>query len=491
MPSFVGWVPTITGRLSFSRIGDGHKGDRSICNHTSTVDRRGFLFGSETRVSRDGPLPAFVMQWFGRRPAVHFITVLEVARAQFPCHSSEPITGDPEKAPVVLQDDAEGALIGTVTFFSTGLSLPPKAREVLDDFHQLAREGRSPRCSPAERAKKFQTGKQASDKLWDDLTRAFFAPELTPGFGRVRIELRRTGECRLSVDENDLFTTAGAKRAQRSGNVSAEEHKPPLAIAAASAARQTFFFMRDLAHHHYHHDAHSDLLTTTYGWAPDQDEIWRRETQYGLVRMAIAARRQDTAKKFKQALGVIAYAEAFQKHLCGWVDNPTGIRRSRWGFAYDFAALRQSIDASLKVRELKDAQQRQTCVFVFGFVVTCLGLVLSGLHSQTPAPQSATLFINLVNSITAHPLRSLAGSAVAAWAFDLAFIHLSLSPPFLHGWIGGLSRFTEAVMGSAMSWLKKARLAYALGVAVILLTIALAAIGSCLAYYWAYRSIGH
>lgn len=490
MPTFVGWAPTVTGRLSFSRIGDAHVGDRSLCNNTSTLDRSGFLFGSETRVSRDGPFPALVMSWFGRRPGVRFVAMLEVTSALLPCATLQP-SSDPDSCPVSLQEDREGSLRGSVIFFSTGQPLSATGREALANIRRLAAEGRSPNCSPQDRLEKFQAGRALSDTIWNDLVANFRSGRPTPGFGRVHVELRRTGECRLEVNNAELFTSAEAKEAQLASSGPNPSHLVGIARAAAAASRQTFFFIRDLAHHHYHHDAHSDLLTTTYPWTADSDDHWRRETQYGLVRMAIAARRQDSARKFKQALGVIAYADAFQKHLCGWVATTLGLRRSGEAFAYDFAALRQSIDASLKVRELKDAQLRQTYVFVFGFVVTCLGLVISGLHAAKTVPASATAFVTSIDFLTAHPFMSLSGAAVTAWAIDLAFIHLSIRPLFLGGWIGGLSRFIEAAMGSAMWRVRRVSIAYALGVLILLATIGATIAGSVLAYYWAFRSLGH
>jgi hypothetical protein len=157
------------------------------------------------------------------------------------------------------------------------------------------------------------------------------------------------------------------------------------------------------------------------------------------------------------------------------------------GFAYDFASLRASIDASLKVRELKDNQRRQTFLFVFGFVVTCLGLVVAGLRTLDEPPDSAAPFITTVAFLTAYPVQSLVGAAILASALDLAFLRVSLRPPYLDGWTGGLGRAVEAVMGSLM-WRRVSRgAAYAAGILIIAAVVS----GALAIAAWAYREAFH
>ncbi len=489
MQVFVGWVPTVTGRLSFSRIGDADLGDRTICNNTATVDGDGFLFGSHTRTSHDGPLPAIVMRLLGRVPDVHYLVSLRVAEAVLPVQALKSQAEDPTKAPVNMEADREGALSGEIVFFSKGKALPSTIKERLTALRRIAREGRAPSCNQANRRQKHVQGEKLISEIWADLRDRFAKRQKLPGFGRLKIRLLRTGQCEVQVDEKDLFTTAAVKTAQTIAHQEGtlDTSTESFQSAAAAAARQSFFFVRDLAHRHYHHHVNSDLLTTTYLWSLESDEHWRRETQYGLVRLAISERRRDTAETFKQTLGIIAYAEAFQRHLCGWLSQFDGPPvRSPLAFSYDFAALRSSIDASLKVREQKDGQRRQSLLFVFAFVVTCLGLIVSGLRAQTPVPESAKPFIAGVTFLTDYPIQSLAAAAIFAGAVDLAFLRMSLRPPILAGWNGGLGRAVEAVMGSLM-WRNASRgFAYFVGMVLIALVVAAAAVVAGLAYHLAF-----
>lgn len=490
MRVFVGWTPTVTGRLSFSRVGDAHAGDRTICNNTATEAGDGFLFGSQTRTSRDGPFPALIMRWLGRTPDTHYLVNLRVAEAQLPVTAPKAQADDPTKSPVNLERDHEGALVGDVIFFSKGRFLPKSVETGITALRTLAREGRAPSCDQAKRRMKRDAGARLFGEIWSDLTDRFAKQEKLPGFGRVGIRLLRTGQCEVLVEETDLYTSREVKAAQalRALGGTPDLQSAGFQVASAAAARQCFFFMRDLAHRHYHHDPHSDLLTTTYAWSLENDEHWRRETQYGLVRLAIAERRRDTAETFKRALGIIAYAEAFQKHLCGWAarfDAPPV--RSSLAFAYDFASLRASIDASLKVRELKDGQRRQSFIFVFGFMVTCLGLVATGLRAHQPQPASAAGFVQALATLTAYPWQALAAAALFAFILDLSFLRVALRPPYLQGWTGGLGRAVEAVMGSLM-WRHVSRgLAFLAG----LLLLALVTLGAGAVAYLAFSQLFH
>lgn len=477
MLTFVGWTPNVTGRLSFSRIGDTYCGDRVLCNHTATPDGKGFLFGAETRTSRDGPLPAWLIRFIGRVPDIQFLAFLEVEAAELPYPTPKLDGAD---CAVSLEMDGEGALAGEVIFLSKGKVLDDATKASLETIRRLTREGRTPQCSVGTRLENYQKARETAEVLWKRLEREFAAGRKTPAFGRVKISLLRTGECRVDVNPALLFTTSDMKAAQRAGQVNEDSNEAKR--AAAAAARQSFFFIRDLAHQHYHHPKNSDLLTTTYTWTPSEDEAWRRETQYGLVRLAIAARRRDTAEAFKRALGFLAYAEAFQKHLCGWrLDESRKPAKSIWGFAYDFTALRQSIDASLKVRELRDTQLRQRLFFVFGFIITCLGLVLSGLRSPNGRPETAEFFMRIVDRLSAHPIMALMAAGLLAWLLDLIFTKVSVGSQ----WVGGISRLTDAAMGQMMVWWRNPQVSFS--VTVILTGLVMLGIGAIcgVTFYWA------
>lgn len=106
MGVYVGWAPTIVGRVAFSRVGLNLRRHPDFCNLTIRSD--GFLFGREIRTSPDGPLPAFLLRPF-RVPDQHFALFLEVGSAALP-RVPVPAGGDLE-----MIDDERGKLEGMLS----------------------------------------------------------------------------------------------------------------------------------------------------------------------------------------------------------------------------------------------------------------------------------------------------------------------------------------------------------------------------------------
>lgn len=75
-----------------------------------------------------------------------------------------------------------------------------------------------------------------------------------------------------------------------------------------------YYFVRDMAHRHRHHAKGSDSLLPVVEATPTDDTTWRRETSYNLSRAIIEARRDDDLVEHKRAIGIAAYAGAYQDH---------------------------------------------------------------------------------------------------------------------------------------------------------------------------------
>lgn len=483
MQHYVGWAPTIVGRVAFSRVGSDLQAHPDICNHASRPD--GFVFGRETRTSPDGPLPVPVMRLLGRQPDQQFAIFLEVQPRSLPrpCESGT--------AAVELVSDERGMLSGYLYFFSKSrLSKALGVDAKLTAIGTFARRARSPRTSEDERRALFEQAQRSSAELFASLTDGCLRGQKTPAFARCMVQLDRTGRCDITLGPDDLFIDRQTKLAHVAGPNS------PVWEAAATAfekagqfiSRHAYNVVRDLSHKHYHHHRHADLLATTYPWTPETDQNWRRETLYGLTRMAIDIRRRGSAKAFKQCAGVVAYAEAFQLHLGSWslnADNTIGPAPTVP--PYDFAALRSSIDASLKVRELEDAERRQTILYLTTIGLAALALVVAGVRATTPPPE--TTFSYALDWMTAHPILTIWFALVAAWFVDLAFLRAALPLPWSRPFYYGLKRAAAALMGSliwrgAPSWLS-----FGITLFVLFLVVAAWAGVSALTFYFAYRSI--
>lgn len=388
------------------------------------------------------------MRLRGDIPDVIYMVDLDVQPARLPVNGSGDLP--------TLHMDKRGALVGDVIFFTRGQWATGGAcARRLREYRVLCGEARSPHLSDHERDDLRRRARVLRQTIWTRLVECLAAGDPVPAFGRARVELHRSGKCTIVVDDADLYLNDQLKLAQLGGQYSDAwaEAESGFAPISTSVARQVFFLIKDLAHNHYHHDPHADLLIT-----PDQDERgdehWRRETQYGLARLAVARRREGTALAYREALGVMAYAEAFQRHFCGWHEPSVGRPPKKVvpSFLYDFGALKSSIEASLKVREYKDATNRQTALYTSGFVLSLLGIVFATRRvletggGEVKTPQfDATIFF-----IASHPFWTAGLGLVAALFFDAVFIRQSIPRLPLSNLVGGLSRASDAIMATAV-----------------------------------------
>ncbi len=477
MRQFVGWSPTIVGRVAFSRVGDNLRDHPDMCNLTARDD--GFLFGAERQTSPDGPLPAWIMRFFGRRPDQLFAIFLEVAPCDLPSNSRD--------GAVILSNDTRGCLEGELYFYSKSpLSKKHGVDSALESIGAQAASARAPRASEAERREKFERSRRNAADLFQILKDASLRGEQTPAFARVNVKIDRTGRCDIITTDDDLYTTKGTKIAHRSGRGSQiwEDAEAGFERTAAFIARHAFNLVRSLSHKHYHHHHRADLLATTYRWTPGDDQTWRRETLYGLTRMAIDIRRRGTAKSFKQCAGVVAYAEAFQTHLGSWSLSESGaVTTAPTVPPYDFAALKSSVDASLKVRELRDAERRQTILYLTTVFLSSLALVVGGVRALEVKPDGLW---HLLQLSAKHPLLTIGLALVLFWFLDLAFLRAVLPLPTARMFYYGLKRFTFAAMGSLVQRGLSARYSYLSALALLFLLVIAAIKLSFWLMYFAY-----
>lgn len=113
MGDFVGWSPTILGRVSFSRIGEANTRGSVICNAT---EDGGCLFGVSRRTSHDGPVPAWLTNIFGRFPYTDWAFFLECRPGELPFLKSACGDASSSDADMVLRQDDRAELAGTLYF---------------------------------------------------------------------------------------------------------------------------------------------------------------------------------------------------------------------------------------------------------------------------------------------------------------------------------------------------------------------------------------
>jgi len=239
----------------------------------------------------------------------------------------------------------------------------------------------------------------------------------------IEFALMRTGECRIWYDAEPVGV--------------AQDHLDRV-------AEQAYYFIKDVVHTHSHHDQTSDQITPLYRFGRRTDEpghddevAWRRETLWSLSREIERLNREGDLTDQRRALGIIAYAEAFQGSLMGHVrivDEPAPFtlfgkskalkpfKASTAVHDYDFKHLKDSIKAGIDVNSTRLAQRIQiaitaTTVFLSS---TSLAISLISAHNGGLLPGKETDKLGLgfleqiVPCVSANPLvASLAFTAIA------------------------------------------------------------------------------
>lgn len=152
---------------------------------------------------------------------------------------------------------------------------------------------------------------------------------------RARFELYRTGEVRI-----ELTQTLGVE-SEDGGDQSAFDD---------ILASQIYYFIKDVSHRHYHHRKASDNLLPLTRIVADDDTSWRRETLWSLARAVLEMRRSGKLPGHKSAVGVLAYAEAFQGNLARAIrsgEEGVEFEPTEEIACYDFTHTRQSLDATI------------------------------------------------------------------------------------------------------------------------------------------------
>lgn len=376
---FACWVPTITGHLSFSEIGKpnfrfpytvkcynrltplGSSIDSAENSfpHIALFQRRPNreFFGAQRLLGTIGEFSW--VRWPKSLNKFRFFNFLNSHISRFfknylPSHSTSfyvlegyvspsktPYdTGnfDCSHGPVPVRDDTLGVLHGKI--------------------HIVRKGSLSENWTLAQKFTAFSTTKtsETSKANW-----MAFQEELEKNSrNSISFLLFRTGELRLKRGNEELPS-----------EFESDENRT---TAPAQQVKQAYYFLKDCAHHHYHHNAHADQLLRVTNVGPE-DLAWRRETLWDLSRAIIKMRRERQLFRRKDAVGVIAYAEAFQNILAR-------VRRENDDFSpvpelatYNYTNLKESISSENDSESYRS--QGSASLFIAGFAAI---LTLSVLH---------------------------------------------------------------------------------------------------------------
>lgn len=444
--SFAGWVPNVSGHLSFNLV-DPHS-RLPTYNHQADLGLRRNIVLHRERIAQDYPFSDAIVRRFRSSASQDFVLMAESSAVATPYFGK---TGLKSSA------DRHGALVGAVAV------LPADAEKAIERKRLDLLAHIEGRIELAVSQRSAGEG-DAQERLALEIETLLRSRQSQVACYFMRFALFRTGELRIWFDDADFFGR--------------DTHAHPVTIEekalADSLPAQAYYFIKDLLHAHYHHHRHSDQLlplTRLARGGTDQgvteDEVlWRYVTLRGLARVVIELRQGRSLQGHKQALGIIAYANAFQTLLAR-------IRRRRDIdldheeqddiILYDFSNLSASIGVSDSAAESANSAKLQ-------FFAIEVGVILSALALWAGAVQIYPIFcppdakvdgctsiprgfaVELIKLIVANPLGFIAILMVLGFLAFVGLFRGTGAMPTAERLVRFLARLSEAVGVQVSRW---------------------------------------
>lgn len=358
---FAGWIPCATGHLSFSLFGkERYFSTANIsCGDPATdLAPTRHVFVAQRREAHDLLIPAWVLRHIIRyhRVASDYYLVAETEAATHPVQNGDKLN--------VFQDKL-GCLKGKI--FIVVDQATSKLHHKRNRFYKNS-------IRAAERTHAQYVNQE--DAFADSSIFTAFMKDLSGAIAddlvalEFDVRIYRTGETRIhpveeSFPDNDYEGDAVASKCDY----------------IRAMASQAYYFVKDAGHRHYHHNHKQDNALPIMAASASDDESWRRETMWSLVRAVLNSRRKPKIDDLCRAMGISAYASAFQCHLGGH-------RRSAGDFnkfelidvtsEYDLEFLNSSLEA--RVRELNWVRTNRLNLF-YAAIATVISTVALWLTS--------------------------------------------------------------------------------------------------------------
>lgn len=322
--NFAGWIPNISGHLSFSIIGNHDVHPRCNCyNEPVSRGTKREIVVRQERYSNDYLIPGKLLKLFRRSMVQNFLLVAESSKAFAPALTKQGLRAI---------SNEQGMLCGRVHVFpyQKNKEIGRKTKECIVKIRDSLDQGIE--CSSSSRTR-------IEELIRDALSAKVVVYKLD-------FALYRTGEIRIWFTPTTFFERDSGPNVLKNFERQIMEVLP----------EQVYYFLKDVCHMHYHHEEDSDQLLpltrltdrTAESELRASELSWRRETLWGLARITSQLRRKNELYEQKKALGFLAYADAFQQTLAKTM-RKTGSSREFVEHEslsyYDFSHMRASLDS--------------------------------------------------------------------------------------------------------------------------------------------------
>lgn len=322
---YIGWVPTVTGHLSFSAIGNAHH--PSKC---TSLRQKNAVCMMQFRDLLDVVLPYMDNNAVGRFCRETFANYIIGISGKF-CFLAD-------LREVVKEDCYAG----------TAYLVP------LRDNQAKVRAWRKKMSSVPHHSEEYE---EINSSLLGEVSgvAACKAEVLLSRNGKLEIKFAEFNRVEETADDQELL-----KR---------------------MVANQIFYFFKDVSHVHQHHDPKQDAITQVTKFNEAAPDEWISNTQHALYREVIRYKRFRTEKSLFRASGVLAYAKSFERSHASEASHPRKFNTDELQASLEVSREELRHNDQKKIAELDSI--RTWFFALFGFVVSASFLVRSTPVSPT------------------------------------------------------------------------------------------------------------
>ena len=330
---FKGWIPTVSGRLSFSVVGStGHTSPAIYANVADEQHR--YIICYQKRWLLDGPI-LNLFPLFLKEPIARHVQNLE-GSFWFLCIAKAPNDIDSD-------DPMEGSLFLFTKKLWKG--------DVENNVKQVQ-----------EKLNKYRTEKPGASlgAFFEESYASLTKKAVTSSKYGLQFKLYRSGVATLTAGELEEGGTA----------ISSES-------SIHSLASQLYFFLKDITHRHQHHDPSTDIPIDLLEVKSDKDNHWCSQTLRVLYRQILRFKQFHSERVFNCSLGLLAYAKSFKQITGAYFTDGAKVCPD-----IHEDALKDSIDAINSSVDIKNNDKRRGAesfrnilLFLFGFFVSFVALI--------------------------------------------------------------------------------------------------------------------
>lgn len=435
--AFAGWIPNVSGHLSFNQVDP--RGRQSTYNNQVDLAHPRTVVAHRTRLAQDYPWWDWIVSLFRPQARQDFLLLTESGAAQTPFINE----GKVEEV-----SDEHGALYGVIVVSPSDdePDTEQKRRQLLAEIDAHI---------AGALVRRAEGSAISGERLALDVLRKVNVARRDVALYAMRFAIFRTGECRIWFEMNEFLGR----------DVVATPPTHDEAFTADKLPAQAYYFVKDLLHAHYHHDPSSDQILPLTRLEPATSPVdvlrnevkWRYVSLRGLVRVVVELRQGRSVRGHKRALGIIAYATAFQAVLAKairTVGGTTTFTEDGKIIPYDFSSLEKSIEATDHSVESVMTSRLQLFGIEVGILLSALALWAGAVQIQPILCASKEIacpkigpgpIVSFVNVVVANPLGFTVSLLALGFLLFVMFFRGTGAIPYAERFVRFLKGLSDAI----------------------------------------------